>query len=50
MVAFMITKPYHSAILCVIARTLIGIKQFSYISHKYPEEVYINTVLSCFWP
>ena len=34
----MTTKPLNSAVMCVIDWTLIGIKQFSYISHKYPEK------------
>ena len=29
--------------LCVIDRTLLGIKHFSYITQKYPEKVYIYT-------
>ena len=43
-VAFMITKPQNSAIMCVMNWTLIGIKQFSYNSHKYPETVYKHIV------
>ena len=44
MVAFMIIKSKNSASVCVIDWILIGIKQFSYISHKYPEKVYINNL------